>query len=74
MIEVRCYSGYKGMERPKSVVINGREKLIQEILKREVREDYETRERTRIFWCQISDGVLKLSHLQSGEWKVETLK
>lgn len=74
MIEVRCYSGYKGIERPRLVVIDGEEKLIQEILRREVREDYETRERTRIFWCQMEDGVLKLSHLQSGEWRVEALK
>jgi len=32
MLKVKCYSGYKANERPKSFTINNREFLIKEIL------------------------------------------
>jgi len=32
MLKVKCYSGYKANERPKSFTINDREFLIKEIL------------------------------------------
>lgn len=71
MIEVKSYSGYKGKEKPKSLIIDGEEHLIEEILRREVIEDYRTRERKTVFWCSFGERMFKVTLHSSGRWEVE---
>lgn len=70
MIEVKSYSGYKGEERPRSLIIDEKEHLIEGILRREVVEDYWTKERKTVFWCFFGKRMFKVTLHSSGRWEV----
>jgi hypothetical protein len=71
-LKVICYSGYKGEETPRSVIINDTEYLIKEVIRRERVEDINSGERENIFWCKIENKIIKLSKsLSSGEWRIK---
>jgi|Deesub1362A_J573_1020465.scaffolds.fasta_scaffold00421_12 hypothetical protein len=71
-LKVICYSGYKGEETPRAIIINDIEYMINEIIRRERVEDINTGERENIYWCKIDDRIIKLSKsLSSGEWRIK---
>lgn len=70
MIEIKTYSGYKGEERPKAIIIDGEEHLVRDVIRREAIEDFKTRKRQTVFWCEVNREFLKITHCASGEWKV----
>jgi hypothetical protein len=70
MIEIKTYSGYKGEERPKAVVIDGEEYLVESVIRKELFEDYETRKRSTVFWCEVNRKLLKITRCAAGGWKV----
>ncbi|MEO0110563.1 MAG: hypothetical protein ABIL00_07300 [candidate division WOR-3 bacterium] len=69
MISVKVYSGYKGGERPQALVIEGRE-LPVEIIRRELKEDYQTKERKEIFTVIAENKLYKIERDQKGNWQV----
>lgn len=73
MIEIKTHSGYKGEERPKSIIIDGEEHLVESVVRKEVIEDFKTRERRTIFWCEVNREFFKITHRASGEWEVAFL-
>lgn len=53
---VTTYAGYKGGERPKSFINEGKTVAVLEIVERWVEEDRDTRKRKRFFSLKGSDG------------------
>lgn len=70
MLEIKCYSSYKGEERPLKIILDNQEHLVESILRKELIEDFKTRERKTIFWCQTKDNIYKLIRLSTGEWQL----
>ncbi len=57
-IEVHCYSGHKGEERPLSFVLNERRVQVVEVLERRLEEDRHSKERRRLFKVKADDGMV----------------
>ena len=55
-IEVACYAGHKGDERPKSFLLNGETIEVTSIVREWVEEDRENRKRKRFFTVKGNDG------------------
>ena len=70
MLEIHCYSGYKGEEKPLKIIIDNQEHFIEAILRKELIEDFKTRERKTIFWCQTKNSIYRLTRLSTGEWQI----
>ncbi len=70
MLEVKCYSGYKGEEKPLKFILDNQEYFVESILRKELIEDYKTHERKTVFWCQTKDKVYKLTKHSTGEWQI----
>jgi hypothetical protein len=70
MLEVKCYSGHKGEEKPSKIILDNQEHFVESILRKELIEDFKTRERKTIFWCQTKDNIYKLTRLSTGEWQL----
>jgi len=62
-VEVKFYSGYKGEETPRSVLVEGEELPIDRILERKKILDPETNEVRREYTIKLSDkrAILKIS-------------
>ena len=74
MLEVVCYSGYKGEEKPLKIILDNQEHFVESILRKELIEDFKTRERKTIFWCQTKENIYKLIRFANGDWAIiETL-
>ena len=74
MLEVKCYSGYKGEERPLMIIVDNQEHFVESILRKELIEDFKTRERKTIFWYQTKENIYKLIRFANGDWEIiETL-
>jgi len=69
MLEVKIYCGYKGEERPRAIVINNKEFLIEKILYKEIKEDYKTRERKTVFICFCNNKYYKIIKLPNHQWE-----
>lgn len=66
-VEVECYAGSRAAEYPKRVCINEVWHDILEIVRREVVEDFASRERWAIYYCHIGDNILvKLIRTERG--------
>ncbi|HID92802.1 MAG TPA: hypothetical protein EYP60_01780 [bacterium (Candidatus Stahlbacteria)] len=73
-MSVKWYSGYKGGERPISFDLKGEEYIIDYILRKEIVEDYKTKERRTCFWVKTDKGVYKLIHDEvTGKTAIEKL-
>lgn len=68
--ELRFYSGYKGREIPRAVVIGKREFKIEEIVSRKRVLDLETGKKFEIFQCRMEGKEVKIIHFESGEWEI----
>jgi hypothetical protein len=70
MLEVKCHSGHKGEERPLKIILDNQEHFVESILRKELIEDFKTRERKTIFWCQTKDNIYKLVRFANGDWEL----
>jgi hypothetical protein len=68
--ELRFYSGYKGQEIPRAVVIGTREFKIEEIVSRKRVLDQTTGKKLEIFQCRMEGKRVKIIHFKSGEWEI----
>jgi len=68
--ELRFYSGYKGKEIPRAVVIGTREFKIEEIVSRKRVLDQTTGKKFEIFQCRMEGKGVKIIHFESGEWEI----
>lgn len=68
--ELRFYSGYKGEEIPRAVVIGSREFKIQEVVSRQRVLDRTTGKRSEVFQCRMDGEAVKIIHFESGEWEI----
>jgi len=55
-IEVIAYSGYRGEETPRTIILPDKEVEVFEILNRWIEEGFEDRGRKRFFKVKESDG------------------
>jgi hypothetical protein len=69
-IDVKCYSGYRGEERPLSFIFNDKPFKVVNILDRRMEEDLSSRERKRFYKIKASDGkIYTLIHREAkNEW------
>ncbi len=68
--ELRFYSGYKGGETPKAVVIGNRELKIEKILWRKRVFDQKTKKTFEVFKCKMEEEIVKITIYESGEWAI----
>jgi len=68
--ELRFYSGYKGDEIPRAVVIDNREFKIQEVVSRRRVLDQMTGRRSEVFHCRMDGEKVKIIRFESGEWEI----
>ncbi len=57
-IEVTAYSGYRGEETPRAILLHGKRIEVIEILKQWIEEKSDDRERKRFYQIKGSDGIL----------------
>ncbi len=57
-IEVNAYSGYRGEETPRTILLHGERIEVTEILKRWIEERFEDRSRKRFFRIKTSDRAV----------------
>jgi hypothetical protein len=68
---IECYSGYKGEETPRAVILEGRRLEVRGILSRERALDAATGLTRDIWRCRLDDGrnvTIELS--EAGIWRV----
>ncbi len=70
MFELKFYSGYKGKEIPKSVVIGNREFIIEEIISRKRVLDQKSRRRLEVYRCKMEGEIVKITVFESGKWEI----
>lgn len=68
--ELRFYSGYKGSETPRAVVIGNREFKIEEILWRKRVFDQKTKKTFEVFKCKMEKDIVKITIYESGKWAI----
>jgi hypothetical protein len=64
------YSGYKESETPRTVLIEGTEYPIKEIIWRKRVFDPKLGEMREAFKCRIEKGTIRIERVGSGEWQV----
>jgi len=57
-VQVECHDGCRAAEYPKRVCLNGAWHEIFEIVRREVIEDFASRERSNVYYCHIGDNII----------------
>jgi hypothetical protein len=71
--KVHFYSGYKGEETPRAIIIDNEEVVVQETLSRKRTFNAHSGEVQEIFICKTKQGIVKLRELAGGEWLVRFL-
>jgi hypothetical protein len=69
-IRIIFYSGYKGQETPRAIVVAGREYPINEILWRKKGQDKETREPFELVRCRVAEQEVTLRISSAGECRL----
>jgi hypothetical protein len=59
-VEVKWYSGYKGHERPETIIVNGEEQLVKRVISEELVEDEVTGSRKRVFVVETAKGTYRI--------------
>ena len=69
-IEVIAYSGYRGEEIPRTILLHGERIEVFEILSQWIEERSDERERKRFYKIKGSDGVLHMIYFdeKAMEW------
>ena len=70
MFELKFYSGYKGEEIPKSVVIGNREFIIEEIISRKRVLDQKSGRRFEVYKCKMEGEMVEIRVFESGKWEI----
>jgi hypothetical protein len=71
-VQVECYAGGRADERPRRVVIDGREHRVARILNASIEESFATKDRRRRYTVLTEEGM-RLKIFQAGdEWYLET--
>lgn len=70
MFELKFYSGYKGEEIPKAVVIGNREFNIEEIISRKRVLDQKSGRRFELYKCKMEGEMVEIRVFESGEWEI----
>jgi len=68
--EIQFYSGYKGDETPKAVIIGNRKFNIEEIISRKRVLDKKTGKKLEIYKCKMEGEIVKIKISESGEWEI----
>lgn len=68
--ELRFYSGYKGKEIPRAVVIGSREFAIEEVVSQKRVLDQKSGKVIEVFDCRMEGKAVKIKHFESGEWEI----
>ena len=68
--ELRFYSGYKGEETPRSVLIGKREFKIDEVISRKRIIDQKTGKQSEVYVCRMKGETVKITKLERGEWSI----
>jgi len=67
-VKVIFYSGYKGEETPRTIIVNNEEIAVEEILFRKRALDSRSERVLEAFTCRTRRGIVKLRELAGGEW------
>ena len=70
MFELKFYSGYKGKETPRAVVIGNREFKIEEIVSRKRVMDQKSGRRFEVFKCKMEGDIVEIKVFESGKWEI----
>jgi hypothetical protein len=69
-IKVLFYSGYKGRETPRAVVVAGREYPVDKVVWRKRAQDKDTREPYELCRCRVAGQEVTLKISPSGECRI----
>ena len=69
-LELKFYSGYKGEETPRAVVIGICELKIDIIILRKRSIDKKSGNRFELFKCQIEGDVVEIKKFETGKWEI----
>jgi hypothetical protein len=69
-VKVIFYSGYKGRETPRAVLIGGQEHPVEKILWRRRVQDKDSGERYELFRCRVAGREITLRIGPSGEGRI----
>ena len=69
-IRIIFYSGYKGQETPRAVVIAGQEYPVDQVIWRRKGQDKVTRETYELFRCRVAGQEVTLEISPSGEARI----
>jgi hypothetical protein len=67
IIKVRFYSGYKGQERPRAIVVAGREYPVDKVIWHKRGQGQDAREPYELFRCRVAGQEVTLKVSPSGE-------
>jgi len=67
---VLCYSGYKGEETPRVIMIGEKEIAVEKILSRKRVCDAETGRIREVFRAKTGRGTVRMERDESGAWTV----
>jgi len=72
-IQVECYAGERGDERPRRVTIDGKEHLVEKLLFESLEESADCRLRVRRFKLRTLDGItLEVVKDANGNWYLKS--
>jgi hypothetical protein len=59
-ILVSFYSGHRRSSYPRALVIDGKEVLVQSIIRHEITEDFASRQRKHVFFVRVREEVWEI--------------
>jgi len=68
--DVIFYSGYRGKETPRAVIIGEREFKIEEIIERKRVMDAVSGERYELFKAKMQEEIIEIRRYDSGGWEI----
>jgi hypothetical protein len=72
-VEVRFHSSHRRSVFPRALVIDGKEILVEAIVRHEVREDYASRRRQHVFVCSVQERLWEVVHFDDDSTSVRVL-
>ncbi|MGB7296901.1 MAG: hypothetical protein WBC70_15055 [Candidatus Aminicenantales bacterium] len=69
-VQIIFYSGYKGQETPRAIVVGAKEYPVEKILWRRRARDKNTGERHELFRCRVAGQEVTLKISPSGEGRI----
>jgi len=70
IIKVRFYSGYKGEETPRAIVVSGREYPVDKVIWRKRGREKDSRESFELIRCRVAGQEITLKISPSGECRL----